>query len=51
VRRGAVRCGQRVLENDSFYVKVVNVPSVAEQQKKFRTMGPVGCGADEQEPF
>ncbi|MGW7352648.1 NucA/NucB deoxyribonuclease domain-containing protein [Streptomyces sp. NPDC054784] len=38
--------GQRTLEGDSFYVRVVNVPSAAEQERKFAAMGPVGCGVD-----
>ncbi|MFJ8469869.1 NucA/NucB deoxyribonuclease domain-containing protein [Streptomyces swartbergensis] len=38
--------GQRTLEADSFYVRVINVPSAAEQKKQFAAMGPVGCGSD-----
>jgi hypothetical protein len=45
LRRASLN-GQRVLENDPFYVQVINVPDAATQEEKFRAMGPVGCGSD-----
>ncbi|MGW1074872.1 NucA/NucB deoxyribonuclease domain-containing protein [Streptomyces sp. NPDC002537] len=42
--RKSVLNGQRVLENDAFYVQVVNVPK--KQLGEPGLMGPVGCGHD-----
>ncbi|MET7727867.1 hypothetical protein [Streptomyces mirabilis] len=38
--------GQRVLENDPFYVEVINVPATLTPQKLDQLRGPVGCGVE-----
>lgn len=49
-REGSVRKadlnGQRILENDAFYVQVVNVPKAKQSLGELSPYGPVGCGHD-----